>query len=322
MTTLSTEPTLPQKTAPAVWQWGWQTNPVLMATTIGAAGLLLLTLLGLLLDPRLLVGEPIWMKPTKFALSTVFYAGTMLWVLAHLPEYPRLVKGVSWVTAGVFLVELGLIFLQAGRGMRSHFNIATPLDATIFSIMGTAIFIMWLSSIVAMVALGRQKFADPAWGLALKLGLFLTVVGAGLGWLMTSPNADQLAQMQQGILHESGSHTVGLHDSEGGKLPVVGWSTTAGDLRIGHFIGLHALQVLPLIGWFISSRNQQLDKKKQVQLVWTAGLGYLGVMILVTWQALRGEPVIAPGLLTLSAWGGLMALIAAASFVITRPVKN
>lgn len=317
MSSLSFSPPLSARTA--VRQL-WQTNKPLMLTALFSLGLLAVTLLGLLFDPRLLLGEPVWLKPAKFAISAIFYAVTFLWLLNHIEGHGRVIRAISWVTAVALFIELVLIAIQAGRGVRSHFNTATLLDGAIFSTMGTMIMLLWLASLVALVLLIRQPFANPAWGLSLKLALAIGVFGAGLGWLMTIPTGAQLAHGQAtGEMPQAGAHTVGLADGEGGKLPVVGWSTSGGDLRIGHFVGMHAMQILPLLGAFIVAQNLALSERKQKQLVWLAGAGYLGVVLLVTWQALRGEALVAPTLITLLAWGGLLTALFWSAAAIVRP---
>jgi hypothetical protein len=47
--------------------------------------------------------------------------------------------------------------------------------------------------------------------------------------------------------------------------------------------------------------------------VHVAGLVYLGVVVLLVWQALRGEPVTRPGAATLAAAGALLLLGAGAA---------
>ncbi len=90
--------------------------------------------------------------------------------------------------------------------------------------------------------------------------------------------------------------------SDGGPgLPLVGWSTVGGDLRIGHFLGLHAMQVLPLFGFALTRAwaTRRWSRRQRTQLVWLGGGAYLGFMVIVTWQALRGQSIVAPDLLTL-----------------------
>ncbi len=72
---------------------------------------------------------------------------------------------------------------------------------------------------------------------------------------MAVPNSQQLAEAHAtGRLPIAGAHTVGAPDG-GRGLPVTGWSADHGDLRIAHFLGMHGLQVLPLLAWWIARRS-------------------------------------------------------------------
>jgi hypothetical protein len=113
---------------------------------------------------------------------------------------------------------------------------------------------------------------------------------------MTSgPTPAQLAADQRGEgMPIVGAHSVGVED-DGPGLPVTGLSTVGGDLRVAHFFGLHGLQALPLLGFLLANFGPVwLCPVHRVALVWTAGLTYLGFVLILTWQALRGVPVVAP----------------------------
>lgn len=86
------------------------------------------SLVGLLADPRVIAGAPAWLKPFKFAVSTAVYSLTLAWVFARLPDWPKVRQVVGWTTASVFVLEVAIISLQAGRGTTSHFNAGTSLD--------------------------------------------------------------------------------------------------------------------------------------------------------------------------------------------------
>ncbi len=102
----------------------------------------------------------------------------------------------------------------------------------------------------------------------------------------------------------------------GPGLPFLGWSTVAGDLRVAHFIGLHGLQLLPLVAFAVTRRMRRWHPGSQVALVVIAGLAYLGFDLLLAWQALRGQSVIHPDARTLIAAGGLVGATAIAVAVI------
>lgn len=267
----------------------WREEPALMATGILLLGLAIPSALGIWLDPRTITGAPAWLKPTKFALSTGLYAITLAWMFTWVPTWTRTRRLVSLTTVVVMLLELAIIDLQAWRGTTSHFNISTPLDAALFSLMGLAIFTQTATTVAIAVAFWRERFSDAAMGWALRLGMTLTIAGALTGGLMTSPTNAQLQQVQATRqMPIVGAHTVGGADG-GPGLPGVGWSTQHGDLRVPHFVGLHAMQALPLFALFVRRRLE--DDSRRSRVVVAAGAAYALTFALLLVQALRGVPL-------------------------------
>jgi hypothetical protein len=270
----------------------WRTDPLLTGTGLCLLALLAPAALGLVLDPREILGAPLWLKPSKFALSTGIYTLTLAWVFTYLPDWPRTRRLVGRTTAVVMPVEVAIIALQAWRGTTSHFNVGTPLDATLFSVMGVAIFAQTAASVAVAVALWRQPFVDRALGWALRLGMTITIVGAFTGGLMTRPTEAQLADARTtGRIMLAGAHTVGAPDG-GPGLPVTGWSTRHGDLRVPHFIGLHALQVLPFVALVVLRR---LDDEIRARLVIAAAAVHVLVFVTLLVRALQGVPFVPIG---------------------------
>lgn len=307
-------------------QWGgrfYQTNRFLSLSVVVYAILFVITLVLSIIDIRMVTGAPVWFKPMKFAISIALYCGTLVWMLSFVEGKRFWVNLVGTGTSLMLLVEILLIVVQAVRGVRSHFNFTTPFDAAVFSIMGSFIMIAWVLNLIAAALLLRQKFPDPAFAWSLRLGLLITAVGAALGFSMTSTTPDQLVAMQAGNAPQFiGAHSVGVADG-GAGLPFTGWSTEGGDLRIAHFVGLHALQFVPVLGIVINRfGGNRLDEKRRTRLVWVGGLGYLGLVLLLLWQALRGQPLIAPDAATLLALAGLFIGVGVSAAAITLSPKR
>ncbi|MBX5480862.1 MAG: DUF4281 domain-containing protein [Myxococcaceae bacterium] len=288
----------------------WGTSRPLTLTAAVHLVLLGVFLFGIAADHRRLLGEPVWVKPAKFAASIALYTSTLAWMLSYVRGRRRAVQAVGQITSAAMFIEIAIIGLQAGRGVRSHFNISTPFDATLFTIMGMSIAVATLAGVVALVLLFRQPFEDRGLGWAIRLGLLISILGASLGGSMTGPNAEQRARLQAGLPADAGAHSVGVSDG-GPGLPGVGWSTRGGDLRVPHFVGLHAMQALPLFALWVAafSARRRLALRQRLGLVAAASLAYAGSFGILTWQALRGEPLVHPGALTLWAFGVLAVAV-------------
>jgi len=283
---------------------------------------LLAALLGVVVDHRIITGMPAWVKPAKFAISISIYSFTLLWLLHVLHGHQRLVRVLATSIAVGLCLEMLLIAGQVIRGTTSHFNYTTPLDGTLYTIMAVVIVSIFLLHIGVAVLLLRQHMTDPVLAWSMRLGLLLAGVGMAVAFLMTTAELQQalyrvLHVLQPTVFHLAalhptrphgivGGHSVGVLDG-GPGLPFLGWSTIGGDLRIPHFVGLHALQVLPLFGWLLGRRRcAALSVRRRVALVWVCALAYLGLIGLLTWQAMRAQPLLAPDALTLQAGATLL----------------
>lgn len=275
---------------------------------------------GLVVDGRVINGAPGWAKPLKFSVSFVLYSLTLGWMISQVPR--RRWMRVAWWAGTAMVVasvlEMAAITLQVVRGEMSHFNNSTPFNSQLFAIMGGLIAVLYVATLVVGAALLRSPMRDASFTWALRLGLLVAVAGLSVGFLMLSATPEQAAQ-GEAALYE-GAHGVGVVDG-GPGLPLVGWSTTGGDLRVGHFIGMHALQVLPLLAVILSLApvRRVLTDRARVQVVVLASALYAGVVGLTVWQALRAQPLLSPDSLTLAAAGALilLALVGGAAIVAT-----
>jgi hypothetical protein len=227
------------------------------------------------LDGRTLLGRNVWTKPWKFATSIAIFTATMAWILPSLSLSDRVERAVTTTIGGAMTIEIVLISTQAARGVHSHFNTSTSLDSSIFMIMGITIT---FSSVAVAYALWRVVRNPPPlapayrWGIVLGMSLF--VIASFEGWLMIA---------QEG-------HGVGAPNDAPG-LPLLNWSLTGGDLRVAHFIGLHALQVLPLTG-YLASRLDDGSSHRSLGVVGLVGALYTLFIGFTFLQALRGTPFV------------------------------
>lgn len=247
---------------------------VFVQLTALSAILLIATLIWGQLDQRTLDGVPVWVKPTKFAVSFLVHFATLAIIVALMsPENAelRIVAGVGWVLATVFVAEMVYLIFQAVQAQHSHFNDTTSFHSMMYSLMGLgAVVLVALPVVIAWLAKD-----DIAFGPATQSGIWW---GAIISFVLTV--------IIGGYLGGNGSHFVGDQSNPELVLPFFGWSTEVGDLRPAHFLSLHALQVLPLIGLWADRADHGITT------IWVAGFIYLTLTITLFIQALFGQPLI------------------------------
>jgi hypothetical protein len=279
----------------------------LLVGSVASLAVVVITIGGLLFDDRVLTGAPIWLKPFKFGVSIAIYTATLAWLISYVERSRRLAWWIGTIFSVMLVGELAAITTQVVRGTTSHFNYSTVLDGTIWTSMAIMIVVAWVSNLILAIVLLRERISNRPMASALRAGLGIALVGMAVAFLMTTPTIG-VAPMdaESGIV---GAHSVGVADG-GPGLPIVGWSTVGGDLRVSHFIGIHALQAIPLLllvlvalsGRFAALRSDAV----RVGLIRTVAVAYLGLVLLTTWQAVRGQSLIHPDATTLLAAGILL----------------
>ncbi|WP_405622042.1 hypothetical protein OG292_29280 [Streptomyces sp. NBC_01511] len=283
------------------------------------AVLAVLSGVGLVVDDRELTGARIWFKPLKFAVSFAAYGLSLAWMLSLLDRGRKAGWWAGMVVVTASAVEMVIIIGQVVRGKRSHFNRQTPFDEALFNVMAITVVILWLGTLVIAILLLRARIADRTSAWAIRCGIALALAGAAVGFLMTRPTPDQRRDTSSIV----GAHSVGVPDG-GPSMPLTGWSTTGGDLRIPHFFGMHALQLLPLVLMVLlvlASRprfGRLTDERVRARLVLIAAGAYAALLGLLTWQALRGQPLIHPDAATLTAAGLILAATVGGAYVALR----
>jgi hypothetical protein len=243
-----------------------QRNPELYYFSVVCAMAAAVFLLLAFVTKTEVLGVKAWIKPFKFAASTVFFAASMGWFCHYLgPDFN--VKWFNWSVILLLGFEIIYIAIQAGRGQQSHFNISNGFYSAMYSLMAVAATAVTLYTAYVTLLFCTQSFPNlPGYYvLSIRLGLILFVIFSLEGFVMGSRL----------------THTIGGPDG-GAGLPILNWSYTYGDPRIAHFIGMHALQIIPLLSFY-------LIKGSKGTIILAVLYGLLAFFTL--FQALNGRPV-------------------------------
>jgi hypothetical protein len=238
--------------------------------------LLMLVLLVLLpFDTVQVGGRYRLIKPLNFTMSMAMYLATVVILLDYLRASMWCKKVIGWGVSICILTAITCITMQAARGTTSHFNNSTPFDSTVSSLMD---IVDPLNSVIVLVllifALQSKYDVSRSSQLGIVFGILLFLAGSVIG----------------GVMVAHGQSVVGVAP-EGPGLPVVNWSTKGGDFRVAHFLGIHALQILPIAGWLIN-QMEGLPRRAKLTAVVAVSAGYVLLMGILFLQAMNGVPLV------------------------------
>ncbi|MEI5102757.1 hypothetical protein RB200_34870 [Streptomyces sp. PmtG] len=270
----------------------------------------------MVVDDRQILGESVWTKPAKFGFSFAVYGLTLAWLLSRLTRARR----IGWWTGTAFavagLIDVSAVVYAAAHGTFSHFNdSASDVADTVHTAFGIGVMPLLATTLIVAVLVLTQPSDDRALKLALTAGLALAVASMAVAaWLSGIGESRTVADADGNPVPLSGGHGIG--DPDGRGMPLTHWSLTGGDLRVPHFVGLHALHVLLLVFAVVrlseTRRGRPFDGGTRTQVIGLSAFWYAGVFTVLTWQARRGQSVAHPDLYTLGALAGvsLIALVA------------
>jgi hypothetical protein len=245
-----------------------------------------------LLGDRAWEGPISWRKPMLFSFSFAALSATIAWIMTFLPRRPR----VGWPLAIVFAIssvgETALIAMQAWRGTASHFNDRTPFDEGVFIVMGFLIVGVATVMVILMIWSFVSLRAPTSLAWSIRLGLLLLVSGLAIGGIILAEGLRQA---------DLGPPDSPVHFGE------------AGVMNVPHALAIHALQVLPILGWILLFT--QWDERRRIGLVLAAALGYAAIITAAVAQAAEGRAPLDPSPAT-GALAVAGALVVAVAYVV------
>lgn len=257
----------------------WQNQRPLMLTGFGFLVVTGILVSLTIVDSTQILGINRWIKPIKFSSSAAMFLLTIAVYLVCLKDFEKSQNVIAWGTLLIMVGEVFLIILQSARGTTSHYNVARPFDGIVFATMGLMILLNTFLIAYLAILYFRADFELPdaiIWGMRLGLIVFL------------------LGSIQGGYMSSQTGHAIGTADG-GSGLPFVNWSTTGGDLRVAHFLGLHALQIIPLFAIALVYLQTRISFIKPTALTVIFAALYFWAFTFVFLQALSGKPFIKAG---------------------------
>ncbi|GIJ48021.1 hypothetical protein Val02_49070 [Virgisporangium aliadipatigenens] len=231
-------------------------------------------------------GPVSWRKPVAFGFSMGLLFWSLVWILRQAPQrwWVRVPAGI---VAFCGTVEVGLITMQRWRGVASHFNDTTPVDAGIWSAIGTLILPLTLGVAWLTVAVLARFPGSIASRIAAVTGLAAVLAAGAIG--------KDMAAIGEAAFDATG------------QVPADILFGAAGSAKLAHAVGLHGIQILALLA--IGLDAGRLRPRQGGLAMLAAALGFAAVFGAVAATAYAGRAPYAPTVaMSLLLVGGAIAV--------------
>lgn len=258
--TVATHWPLAELTAP--WHMIWQ-NLIERQKLLAYFALLMLVCAPLtvavgVFDERTVRGANLWHKPIKFMLSTAAFAATTAWLMGLLEPVHRqtpFATTMAWVLIVTALFEVLYITVTAAFGGQSHHNTQNTWRTAMFNLMALAAVALTATQGALAWAIWRQAPTSP-----LPVAAQAVVIGLLLTWLLGTASGFLLGGKQPPAMNDT-------------ALPWLGWHLSGGDGRPAHFLGIHAHQFFPVLGFVL---QRYLSHQPGTWVLWIYSAAYTG----------------------------------------------
>lgn len=262
----------------------WVTGTILLVTMLAHIAALVIT------------GGPVsgpvsLRKPATFAETGWLTAWSVALILPTLRTraWQRHVIGAAVL---LFTVgETAIMGFQAWRGVPSHYNFSTPLDAALMrgGAGGTAgIFVIGI--IVLLIATLRSRDAAASTRLGVGAAIVVLLVGCVIGFVMISNNSGVYqGVVGTGFARQTAAYLGPDAATVGPQYVLLRPATHGGDLVLPHIIGIHGLVLLAVPA--VALARTAMPRTRQLAVIALAVTSVVLAMIILLTQALRQLPL-------------------------------
>lgn len=189
-----------------------------------------------LFDDTQVLGKNAWLNPIKYYFSIGIFIMSMAWYLYFLNNVIQrniLIWGFLLTT----FIQTSIVLLQSIRGVSSFYNLNTPFDKMVFGIQTISQIIFILLMVVTTYSFYFQKKNSKSqhftWGI--RMGMVIFLIGLLIGIYMIKVNVNNESILGINILYKK-----------------------HGNLKIPFFLGIHGLQIIPLLSYYIFQSKRQV----------------------------------------------------------------